>query len=139
MDSTPFLISWNITKRCNLKCSHCYLNASELEHGEGELSTGDAMKVIDEIASVNPQAMLIFTGGEPLLRNDWRELTSYAAGKGFTVVMGTNGTLIDDLLAKDMISHGIKGVGISLDSILALHTMTGSEVWRAHGKGQYLP
>ena len=117
MDSTPFLISWNITKRCNLKCSHCYLNASELEHGEGELSTGDAMKVIDEIASVNPQAMLIFTGGEPLLRNDWRELTSYAAGKGFTVVMGTNGTLIDDLFAKDMISHGIKGVGISLDSI----------------------
>jgi len=117
MDSTPFLISWNITKRCNLKCSHCYLNASELEHGEGELSTGDAMKVIDEIASVNPQAMLIFTGGEPLLRGDWRELTSYAAGKGFTVVMGTNGTLIDDLFAKDMISHGIKGVGISLDSI----------------------
>src|SRR3990172_8615299 len=117
MDSTPFLISWNITKRCNLKCSHCYLNASELEHGEGDLSTGDAMKVIDEIASVNPQAMLIFTGGEPLLRGDWRELTSYAAGKGFTVVMGTNGTLINDTVVKEMMRCGVKGVGISLDSI----------------------
>ena len=117
MDSTPFLISWNITKRCNLKCSHCYLNASELEHGEGELSTGDAMKVIDEIASVNPQAMLIFTGGEPLLRGDWRELTSYAAGKGFTVVMGTNGTLLNDTVVKEMMRCGVKGVGISLDSI----------------------
>ena len=117
MDSTPFLISWNITKRCNLKCNHCYLNASELEHGEGELSTSDAMKVIDEIASVNPQAMLIFTGGEPLLRGDWRELTSYAAGKGFTVVMGTNGTLLNDTVVKEMMRCGVKGVGISLDSI----------------------
>src|SRR3972149_1802987 len=95
MDSTPFLISWNITKRCNLKCNHCYLNASELEHGEDEQSTSDAMKVIDEIASVNPATILIFTGGDRLLRGDWRELTSYAAGKGFTVVMGTNGTLIE--------------------------------------------
>ncbi|MEK6539125.1 MAG: radical SAM protein [Deltaproteobacteria bacterium] len=117
MDSTPFLISWNITKRCNLKCSHCYLNASELEHGEGELSTGDAMKVIDEIASVNPQAMLIFTGGEPLLRNDWRELTQHASDKGLMVVMGTNGTLLNDTVVKEMMRCGVKGVGISLDSI----------------------
>src|SRR4030066_70309 len=108
MDSTPFLISWNITKRCNLKCRHCYLNASELEHGEGELSTGDAMKVIDEIASVNHQAMLIFTGGEPLLRNDCLELTSYAAGKGLMVVIGTNGTLLDDSIVKEMIKRGVK-------------------------------
>ena len=117
MDSTPFLISWNITKRCNLKCSHCYLNASELEHGEGELSTGDAMKVIDEIASVKPQAMLIFTGGEPLLRNDCMELTRYASDKGLMVVMGTNGTLLNDSVVKDMMRCGVKGVGISLDSI----------------------
>ena len=117
MEFTPFLISWNITKRCNLRCSHCYLNASELEGGEGELSTHDAKKIIDEIALLNPQAMLIFTGGEPLLRNDCLELTSYAAGKGLMVVIGTNGTLLDDSTVKEIIRCGVKGVGISLDSV----------------------
>ncbi|MBI3755858.1 MAG: radical SAM protein, partial [Deltaproteobacteria bacterium] len=117
MDFTPFLISWNITKRCNLKCSHCYLDAVELEQGTGELSTYEAKKVIDEIASVNPQAMLILTGGEPLLRNDCMELTRYASDKGLMVVMGTNGTLLDDPTVEKMIRSGVKGVGISLDSI----------------------
>ncbi|MBI3399069.1 MAG: radical SAM protein [Deltaproteobacteria bacterium] len=117
MDFMPFLISWNITKRCNLKCSHCYLDSSELKGGKGELSTRDAKKIIDEIASLNPQAMLIVTGGEPLLRSDFFELTSYAAGKGLMIVVGTNGTLLDDPMVKEMIEQGIKGVGISLDSI----------------------
>ncbi|MEK7841409.1 MAG: radical SAM protein, partial [Deltaproteobacteria bacterium] len=117
MDFIPFLISWNITKRCNLKCRHCYLDASELEHGNGELSTGNAKRVIDEVTSVNPQAMLIFTGGEPLLRGDCFDLFSYAAKKGLMVVLGTNGTLIDAPTVEKMIESGVKGVGISLDSI----------------------
>ncbi|MBI3753703.1 MAG: radical SAM protein [Deltaproteobacteria bacterium] len=117
MDFIPFLISWNITKRCNLKCSHCYLDAAELEQGTGELSTHEAKRIIDKIASLNPQAMLIFTGGEPLLRSDCFELTSYAAGKGLMVVVGTNGTFINEPTAKQMIKNGVNGVGISLDSI----------------------
>ena len=116
MEFTPFLISWNITKRCNLRCSHCYLDASELTEGKGDLPTSDAKRIIDEIASLNPSAMLIFTGGEPLLRNDCMELFSYAASKGFTVVVGTNGTLLSDSNVKDMIKSGVKGVGVSLDS-----------------------
>ncbi len=115
MTPTPFLISWNITKRCNLKCSHCYLDASELE-GKGELSTADAKRIIDEIASLNPHAMLIFTGGEPLMRNDCMELFSYASEKGLMVVIGTNGTLLDEQNVKEMIKNGVKGVGISIDS-----------------------
>lgn len=114
-DFIPFLISWNITKRCNLKCSHCYLDARELE-GRDEISTLTAKRFIDEIASLNPGAMLIITGGEPLLRPDCTELSRYATGKGLTVVFGTNGTLLNDSTVKDLIDNGVKGVGISLDS-----------------------
>lgn len=111
----PFLISWNITKRCNLRCSHCYLDATELE-GKGETSTAEAKGFIDQIAGLNQHAMLILTGGEPLMRPDCLELADYAAGKGLTVVLGTNGTLLNDSTIKNLVQHGVKGVGISLDS-----------------------
>jgi len=115
MDFTPYLISWNITRRCNLRCSHCYLNASELA-GEGELSTQEALRVIDEIASLNPHTMLILTGGEPLLREDVFELARYSSNRGLTVVIGTNGTTLDEGIVARMLEAGVKGVGISLDS-----------------------
>ncbi|MBI5234426.1 MAG: radical SAM protein, partial [Deltaproteobacteria bacterium] len=112
----PFLISWNITKRCNLKCQHCYLDASELE-GTNDASTADAIRTIDEIASISPSAMLIITGGEPLLRKDLFALCSYATGKGLMVVLGTNATLIDNDIIEKLINVGVKGIGISLDSV----------------------
>ncbi|MBI5903596.1 MAG: radical SAM protein, partial [Deltaproteobacteria bacterium] len=111
----PFLISWNITKRCNLRCAHCYLDAKELE-GNDETTTADARRFIDEIASLNPDAMLILTGGEPLLRPDCLDLSRYAEGLGLTVVLGTNGTLLDARTVGELGKNGIKGVGISLDS-----------------------
>ncbi|MEK6790986.1 MAG: radical SAM protein [Deltaproteobacteria bacterium] len=111
----PYLISWNITKRCNLNCSHCYLDAKEMD-GAGDISTEDAKKFIDEIAVVNPNAMLILTGGEPLLRPDCFVLASYASSKGLMVVIGTNGTLLDDVTVGRLAASGVKGVGISLDS-----------------------
>ncbi len=61
----PYLISWNLTKRCNLRCSHCYLGSTELT-GKDRLSTEDAFLIVDRIAAANPRAMLILTGGEPL-------------------------------------------------------------------------
>lgn len=111
----PFLISWNITKRCNLRCAHCYLDASELAGADGT-STDEAKGFIDEIASLNPHAMLILTGGEPLLRPDCFSLSRYADAKGLTVVLGTNGTLLDETTVGGLRSNGVKGVGISLDS-----------------------
>ncbi|OGQ61227.1 MAG: hypothetical protein A3G39_05000 [Deltaproteobacteria bacterium RIFCSPLOWO2_12_FULL_43_16] len=146
MDFIPFLISWNITKKCNLKCSHCYLDASELTEGKGELPTSDAKRIIDEIACLCPQAMLIFTGGEPLLRNDCMELFSYATDKGMMVVVGTNGTFLNEPTVEEMMRCGVKGVGISLDSVgPAYHdkfrglsgawekTTAGMDVLRKHG------
>lgn len=111
----PFLVSWNLTKRCNLRCAHCYLDAREIE-GTDETHTGEALRVIDQIASLNRFAMLILTGGEPLLRPDFFDLSSYASEKGLTVVVGTNGTLLDGPTVDRMAASGIKGAGISLDS-----------------------
>ncbi len=112
----PFLVSWNITRQCNLKCAHCYLGAKELS-GEGELTTLEAKKALDRIASISPQAMLILTGGEPLLRPDVYYIAEYASSLGLTVVIGTNGTLIDDNSVKRLLDGGVKGFGLSLDSV----------------------
>jgi radical SAM protein with 4Fe4S-binding SPASM domain len=116
----PFLISWNITKRCNLKCRHCYLDAAELAGGS-ELSTEGAKAVIDQIAALNAQSMLILTGGEPLMRADCLTLSGYAASRGITVVMGTNGTMLDDAVVNRMAESGVRGVGVSLDSANPLY------------------
>lgn len=111
----PFLISWNLTRRCNLKCSHCYLDSAGMA-GVDDLSTDEALRFVDEIASLNPRAMLILTGGEPLVRADLFEIASRASSRGLMVVIGTNGTLMDDAIARRLIESGVKGAGISLDS-----------------------
>lgn len=111
----PFLVSWNLTKRCNLRCSHCYLDAVDLE-GATDIDTISALRIVDEIASINPSAMVILTGGEPLLRPDLPVITSYASSKGLSVVIGTNGTLLTPPAIDGLIKAGVAGVGISLDS-----------------------
>ena len=113
-----YIISWNITKRCNLRCAHCYLDASYLTGDvTDELSTVECFRVIDQMAEVNPNAVLILTGGEPLLRKDIFEISRYASDKGFMTVLGTNGIPITDGVAKKIKESGIKGVGVSLDSM----------------------
>ncbi len=115
----PYLISWNLTKRCNLRCDHCYLNSTEL-NGGSDISTAEATGIIDSVAALSPGAMLILTGGEPLLRPDIFDIASYAADSGLTPVLGTNGTLIDEQTIKQIKASNIKGVGLSLDSVTPL-------------------
>lgn len=107
-------MSWNLTKKCNLSCPHCYLDAGEGE--EDELSTDECFALIDEMLLMGTE-MLILTGGEPLLRRDIYDIASYASGKGIWVVMGTNGVLVNEHVASKMVECGIKGVGISIDSV----------------------
>ena len=118
MDFRAYSISWNLTKRCNLNCDHCYLDA-DFRGGlkNDELSTEECFKVIDQIAEVNPNAFLILTGGEPLLRPDIYEIIRYAADRKFMVVLGTNGTMINRINAERIKSAGAHGVGISIDSM----------------------
>ena len=116
-DFLPIIISWNLTKRCNLKCDHCYLDASELEGGSNELTTSEALSIIDDISNLSPGAMLILTGGEPLLRDDFFQLAKHASDSGLSVVVGTNGTLLTEPTVKRLKDSGIQGAGISLDSL----------------------
>lgn len=113
------VISWNLTKRCNLRCEHCYISAGRVTRDEalGELSTEECLQVIDGICEVNPEALLILTGGEPLLRKDVFEIASYASGKGLWPVVGTNGVFVSEPLCERMGEAGIRGVALSLDAL----------------------
>ena len=110
----PSLISWNLTKKCNLRCPHCYMEAGR--KAEQELTTEECLGLLDEMQALGTE-MVILTGGEPLLRRDIYDIARYASDLGMWVVMGTNGVLIDDRVAERMVECGVKGVGISIDSI----------------------
>ncbi len=108
------LVSWNTTNQCNMFCDHCYRDAGI--RSEDELSTAQARKLITEIKNAGFQIM-IFSGGEPLMRSDIYELASYATGVGLRAVMGTNGSLITVDVASKMKEAGFMAAGISLDSL----------------------
>ena len=110
----PSLVSWNLTKKCNLRCPHCYLDAGK--GAERELDTGECLDLVEEMARLGTE-MVILTGGEPLLRKDIYEIARAATDRGLWVVMGTNGVLVNDDVARAMVECGVKGVGISIDSL----------------------
>lgn len=117
-DFKPFLIAWNLTKRCSLRCAHCYLSAGERDAGSvNELTTEECSRVVDHLCEVNPAALLVLTGGEPLLRKDLFQIARYATQKGMMVVVGTNGTLLSDAKIRQLQSAGVMGVSISVDSL----------------------
>lgn len=108
------IVSWMTTNECNLKCVHCYQNADkEQEH---ELSTEEARTMIDGIARAGFKIM-IFSGGEPLLRPDIFELVAHASSRGLRPVFGTNGTLITEDIARRLKACGAMAMGISVDSL----------------------
>ena len=110
----PRIISWNITLRCPLKCSHCYVDAGERE-AEGVLSTEEAFRVIDQICETG-KPVVVLSGGEPLLREDIFAIARYGTEQGLRMVMGTSGYLLDQPMAKRLHDAGIKAVAISIDS-----------------------
>ncbi|MCC7413157.1 MAG: radical SAM protein [Gammaproteobacteria bacterium] len=113
----PALISWNLTRRCNLECGHCYLDATRRGRpAADELDTGAALALLDDLSAGAAGAMLVLTGGEPLLRRDLAEIVRAAAGHGLMPVIGSNGTLLDPRRARELRAAGAAGVGISLDS-----------------------
>ncbi|MBI2889810.1 MAG: radical SAM protein [Nitrospirae bacterium] len=113
----PLTLSWNLTRRCNLACAHCYIDASGHEKGENELTTGECLETLKQVARLNPEAFLILTGGEPLLRRDIFELVRAASGLGFWTVLGSHGGLMDRSAARELARAGLRGVGVSLDSL----------------------
>ena len=110
----PLVMSWNVTRECNMKCSHCYINATEKKLAN-ELTTAEGKSLMDQISQVS-KPLLILSGGEPLLRQDIYELIQYGASKGLKMGLGSNGSLIDDTAAGKLKAAGIATVSISLDS-----------------------
>ena len=113
----PFLASYAITQACNLKCKHCYSDAKENPSSD-ELSTEEAKSLLDELAKLGIK-MLILDGGEPLCREDFFDLAHYASTKGLRVVVGSNGTLINEEAAMKMRKAGVQAVAISIDGASA--------------------
>ncbi|HRY12245.1 MAG TPA: putative heme d1 biosynthesis radical SAM protein NirJ2 [Syntrophomonadaceae bacterium] len=108
------LVSWNTTNQCNMFCDHCYRDAGV--RSQDELSTAQARRLIEEIKKAGFQIM-IFSGGEPLMRSDIYELASFATGLGLRAVMGTNGSLITAEVARKIKEAGFMAAGVSLDSL----------------------
>jgi AdoMet-dependent heme synthase len=120
----PYVVSWNLTYRCNLACEHCYLDAggtplvtTENFADRSELGTEECFRVIDEIAAFAPECLTILTGGEPLLRRDILEIVRRAAERGLWVVVGTNGVRITENVARRLAEAGGRGLSLSLDAL----------------------
>ncbi len=116
-DKKPVVV-WNITRRCNLRCAHCYAQA--VDEDLQEISTRKAKQIIDDLATFGSPVLLL-SGGEPLLRQDLTELASYAVQKGMRAVISSNGTMISRDKARELKSIGLSYVGISLDGGPAVH------------------
>ncbi|MCK8824447.1 putative heme d1 biosynthesis radical SAM protein NirJ1 [Fuchsiella alkaliacetigena] len=109
------VVVWNMTRTCNLSCTHCYSD-SENKSYDGELSTEEAKQFIDDLADFKVP-VLLFSGGEPLIREDIFELAEYTAQKGIRPTISTNGTLITKEVAQRLKDIGVGYVGISLDGM----------------------
>jgi len=113
-DKKPVVV-WNVTQACNLNCIHCYARAVSHTH-EREMTHDQGMALIDDLAAFGVPVIL-FSGGEPLMRPDLVELASYAVQCGMRAVISTNGTLISKDKATELREIGLSYVGVSLDGM----------------------
>lgn len=117
-DKKPVVV-WNTTRRCNLKCVHCYSRSEDRDYA-GELSFDEGKALIDDLAQFG-SPVLLFSGGEPLIRRDILDLIRYAVSRGMRAVVSTNGTLITRDIAEKLKEIGLSYVGISLDGLEGTH------------------
>ncbi len=113
------IVVWNITRRCNLRCLHCYSD-SEPKNYPGELTLWEALTVIDDLAEFGVPAVL-FSGGEPMLHPHFYDMARYVVERGLRLTISTNGNFIDAEAARRLKALGVTYVGISLDGIGSTH------------------
>lgn len=113
----PHVVAWNLTRRCNLACAHCYISAGSWQAAAGELTTAECRRIADEILELAPSSLFILSGGEPLLRDDLEEIAAHASSRGATVVVGTNGTRLTAERIDSLKAAGVRGVALSIDSL----------------------
>ncbi|WP_374590413.1 heme d1 biosynthesis radical SAM protein NirJ [Aquabacterium sp.] len=137
------VVIWNLIRRCNLTCKHCYALSADTDYA-GELSTQEVFDVMADLRAFGVPA-LILSGGEPLLRKDIFEVAARAKELKFYVGLSSNGTLIDAPMAERVAAAGFDYVGVSLDGIGAVHdrfrrligafdkSLAGVHLLRGHG------
>ena len=108
------IISWNTTQQCNLRCLHCYRDAGKKQ--QDELTTAEGKQLLNDIAAAGFKIM-VFSGGEPLLRDDIFTLIAHAKSIGLRPVLGTNGVLLTKDVVKKLKAAGLAVAGISVDSL----------------------
>jgi Fe-coproporphyrin III synthase len=113
-DKKPVVV-WNVGRRCNLRCVHCYSHSRDREYSD-ELTTEEGLRLVDDLADFG-SPVILFSGGEPLMRPDIFELIGRAAERKVRAVVSTNGTLISEDVAARLKDAGLSYVGISLDGL----------------------
>ena len=113
-DKKPVVV-WNCTRRCNLRCVHCYSQSADLDYTE-QMSTDQGIALLEDLAEFG-SPVILFSGGEPLMRSDLFELASRATALGMRAVISTNGTLITPETAERLREVGLSYVGVSLDGM----------------------
>ncbi len=113
------VVIWNLIRRCNLLCKHCYSISGDVDFA-GELTTPEVFRVLDDLKAARVPAVIL-SGGEPLLRPDIYEIAARAKGLGLSVSLSSNGALIDDAHADAIAAAGFDYVGVSLDGIGETH------------------
>ncbi len=112
----PLIVSYAVTKACNLRCLHCHVDARDAL--TKELTLNEAMRAIDEMSNLGTEA-LIFSGGEPLLRKDFvLNLARYCVDVGIIPAILSNGVLINHKVAWELKDAGIMAIGIPIDSVV---------------------
>ena len=109
------VVVWNTTNRCNLECVHCYAGA-ESEPTAGELTTAEGKRLLEDLADYGAPVVL-FSGGEPMVREDLAELVACAADAGIRPVLSTNGTLLTADRARELKRAGLAYAGVSVDGL----------------------
>jgi len=117
-DKRPVVV-WTSTRRCNLHCAHCYTDSADRDY-PGELSTDEALALVDQLSAAGSPVLLI-SGGEPLRRPDLLQVAAHARDQGMRVVLSTNGTLITHNTAAQLARIGVSYVGISIDGRPDVH------------------
>jgi len=117
-DKRPVVV-WNVTRRCNLKCIHCYSSSQNVKYTD-ELTTEEGKRLIEDLSSFGSPVVL-FSGGEPLMRKDLLILLQSAVEKGIRAVISTNGTLITKEKARIFGDIGLSYIGVSIDGTPETH------------------
>ena len=117
-DKKPVVV-WNVSRRCNLRCVHCYSQSRNIDY-ENELTTAEAKALLEDLGEFGTPVIL-FSGGEPLMREDLTELIAHAKKQGLRAVISTNGTLITKEKAIELRELGLSYVGISMDGLQEIH------------------